>query len=146
MGSELLLVGRELSSGLLQKRKTCQKTNQPLSWNIKDMFGAGMGGEVYNPRIKDANQLLLEQTTKDAVMVGRRQILVGPEFGHLQLLCVIWRKKPSVLTAYLLIQNEGRFNEFTYEVFCSGLGTEWIHDKSQLLFSQERVKRLNTVG
>lgn len=109
------------------------------------MFGAGMGGEGYNPRIKGANQLLLEQTTKDAVMVGR-QTLVRPEFGLLQLLCVIWRKKPSVLTAYLLIQNEGRFNEFTYEVFCSGLGTEWIHDKSQLLFSQECVKRLSTVG
>lgn len=102
------------------------------------MFGAGMGGEGYNPKIEDANQLLLKQTTKDAVMDGRRQILVRPEFGHLQLLCVIWRKKPSVLTAYLLIQNEGRFNEFTYEAFCSGLGTEWIHDKSQLLFSQER--------
>lgn len=50
-----------------------------------------MGGEGYNPRIKDANQLLLEQTTKDAVMVGR-QTLVRPEFGLLQLLCVIWRK------------------------------------------------------
>lgn len=71
MGSELLLVGRELSSGLLQKRKTCRKTNQPLSWKIKDVFGSGMGGEGYNPRIKDANQLLLEQTSKDAVTVGR---------------------------------------------------------------------------
>lgn len=50
-----------------------------------------MGGEGYNPRIKGANQLLLEQTTKDAVMVGR-QTLVRPEFGLLQLLCVIWRK------------------------------------------------------
>lgn len=73
MGSELLLVGRERSSGLLQKRKTCRKTNQPLSWKIKDVFGAGMGGEGYNPRIKDANQLLLVRTNIKGCCDGRKK-------------------------------------------------------------------------